>query len=82
MQAVGEQEPGGGAWTVSQLAFLFRLQFTHTTSTGDCSSEPCRRPFRTQWNLQSVNACYMDLRYFITEFLISENFTNTVKKIF
>lgn len=44
MQAMGRREPEGGAWrAVSPVdglkaAFLFRLQLTHTTSTGDSAA--------------------------------------------
>lgn len=44
MQAVGGREPQGGAWKAAppvdglKDAFLFPLQLTHTTSTGDSAA--------------------------------------------
>lgn len=66
------------------VLFVLPFQFTHTTSTDDRAALGTRRrrPFRIQWICNLLILVIWTLRYFITEFLISEKFTNTIEKIF
>ena len=78
----------GGARAPAAIPGLTRLcvcfQFTRTTSVGDYTASRIRQ--RLHFELDAIfNLSILviwTIRYFITEFLISEKFMNTIEKIF
>ena len=60
------------------------FQFTRTTYTGDYTASRIRQRRHSELDgiFNLLILVIWTLRYFITEFLISEKFMNTIEKIF
>lgn len=62
----------------------FVFQFTRTTSTDDDATFGLNKDYILKFNgiFNLLILVIWTLRYFITEFLISKKFMNTIEKIF
>ena len=69
---------------VPGLTRLFVSKFTCTNSAGDYTASRIRQRLHFELNaiFNLLILVIWTLRYFITEFLISEKFMNTTEKIF